>query len=69
MSFQDLPLGEMYDRLSKLRMAAIFAVLGDDEALDKVIGDIVDETPGALVDGEATELADAVDAWLAGGAA
>ena len=69
MSFQDLPLGELYDRLSKLRMAAIFAVLGDDEALDKVIGDIVDETPGALVDGEATELADAVDAWRAGVAA
>ena len=67
MSFDNLPLSEMYDRLAKLRMVAIAATLGDDELIDKLIGDIVDPSPEALP--EAVEIADAVDAWLAGGAA
>ena len=67
MSFDNLTLSEMYDRLAKLRMVAIAATLGDDELIDKLIGDIVDPSPEALP--EAAEIADAVDAWLAGGAA
>lgn len=66
MSFDNLSLSEMYDRLAKLRMVAIAATLGDDELIDKLIGDIVDPSPEALP--EAVEIADAVDAWLAGGA-
>lgn len=66
MSFDNLSLSEMYDRLAKLRMVAIAATLGDDELIDKLIGDIVDPSPEALPEG--VEIADAVDAWLAGGA-
>ena len=66
MSFENLPLSEQYDRLAKLRAIAIVAALGDDAMLDRMIGDIVDPSPEALP--EAVEIADAVDAWLAGGA-
>ena len=64
--FQNLTLAEMYDRLSKLRMVAIAATLGDDAIIDKLIGNIIDPSPAALPEG--AEIADAVDAWLAGGA-
>ena len=66
MSFDELSLSEQYDRLAKLRAIAIVAALGDDAMLDRMIGDIVDPSPEALP--EAVEIADAVDAWLAGGA-
>ena len=66
MSFDKLTLSQMHDRLAKLRMVAIAATLGDDELIDKLIGDILDDTPEALPDGAA--LADAADQWLAGGA-
>lgn len=67
MSFDELSLSEQYRRLQKLRVAAIVAALGDDAMLDRVLGDILDDTPEALPD--AAEIADAVGAWLAGGAA
>lgn len=64
--FSKLTLAEQYDRLAKLRAIAIVAALGDDELLDRMIGGIVDQSPQALP--EAVEIADEVDAWLAGGA-
>lgn len=66
MSFDELSLAEQYRRLQKLRVAAIVAALGDDAMLDRVLGDILDDTPEALPD--AAGIADEVDAWLAGGA-
>lgn len=67
MAFDNLPLREQRRRLELLRAAVVLMVSGDSSMIDRMIGDIDppvdDPIPGA------EGVADAVDAWLAGGAA
>jgi len=66
MNWRDLPLREKHELLTRLRAAVVLLTLGDTGIVDQLIGDIVpadDPLP------DSAGVADAVDAWLAGGAA
>lgn len=65
--FSDLPLREQYARLERLRAIVMLLSLGDDDLVNRLLGDIVSPAAEPLPD--ATDLADAVDQWLNGGAA
>ena len=64
--FSKLTLAQQYAALAKLRACVVAISLGDDELLDKLLGA---DAPQDEPDAEAVEIADAVDAWLAGGEA
>lgn len=61
--FAALPLHEQQRRLSMLRAAVVMMTLGDFSMIDRMIGTV---DPGVS---DAVGVADAVDAWLAGGGA
>lgn len=64
-AFDRLSLREQHERLQQLRAIVVLLVSGDVDTVNRLIGDIV-APDDPLPDGDG--LADAVDAWLAGGA-
>lgn len=65
--FSSLPLRDQYSRLERLRAIVILLSLGDDDLIDRLLGDIVSPAAEPLPDG--ADLANAVEQWMNGGAA
>lgn len=64
--FSSLPLRDQASRLERLRAIVILLSLGDDDLIDRLLGDIVSPAAEPLPDG--ADVAAAVEEWLAGGA-
>lgn len=69
MNFADLSLSQQHECLQRLRLAVLALTMGDDDMFYRVTGmyicrHLADDSPLP----ESAEMADAVEAWMNGGA-